>query len=207
MKRDFTWVQSIGVLFGNHKLSIGAKKTSTWNDAVDRLFLIIDGHSIHLPSLRGAKWESEFSPKTSITRTSDTNGVVLEVDGLFRITAAVVPITQEESRVHNYGITKDDCFAHLELGFKFFSLTEEVNGVLGQTYRSDYVSRVKMGVPMPVVGGAREFASTGLLEPDCSVSQFDAGKLSFTGGSSIIIQLPDLSCSSDLDAGGVICKR
>lgn len=28
MKRDFTWVQSIGVLFDDHKLFVGAKKVS-----------------------------------------------------------------------------------------------------------------------------------------------------------------------------------
>ncbi|KAM0008479.1 hypothetical protein Hdeb2414_s0004g00130881 [Helianthus debilis subsp. tardiflorus] len=31
MGRNFTWVQSLGVLFDNHKLQISAKKTSNWN--------------------------------------------------------------------------------------------------------------------------------------------------------------------------------
>ena len=42
MKRDFTWVQSIGVLFGSHQLYIGAQKTTTWDDSVDRLTITFE---------------------------------------------------------------------------------------------------------------------------------------------------------------------
>ncbi|XP_031491664.1 uncharacterized protein LOC116258580 [Nymphaea colorata] len=39
MKLALTWVQSIGVLFGNHKLFVGAKKVTGWDDAVDQLVI------------------------------------------------------------------------------------------------------------------------------------------------------------------------
>nr|KAJ0197350.1 hypothetical protein LSAT_V11C700376000 [Lactuca sativa] len=184
MGRDFTWVQSIGVLFDNHKVQISAQKTSSWDDTIDR-----------------AKWQSST---TSITRIHDTNHIIFEVENLFSITAKVVPITKEESRIHKYDITNDDCFAHLNLKFKFFSLSNEVDGVLGQTYRNDYVSKVKMGVLMPVMGGYSKFVSTNSFATDCSVAKF---KGSQEDGSSLNLQLPGLSCQSGIEGRGVVCKR
>ncbi|CAI9294563.1 unnamed protein product [Lactuca saligna] len=201
MGRDFTWVQSIGVLFDNHKVQISAQKTSSWDDTVDRISVIFDGENIFLPTSEGAKWQS-FT--TSITRIHDTNHIVVEVENLFRITAKVVPITNEESRIHNYDITNDDCFAHLDLKFKFFSLSNEVDGVLGQTYRNNYVSKVKMGVLMPVMGGYSKFVSTDSFATDCSVAKF---KSSEEDGSLLNLQLPSLSCQSGIDGRGVVCKR
>lgn len=195
MKRDFTWVQSLGILYNNHKLFISAKKTSTWNDALDHLDLAFDGQSITLPNREGVKY-LEPNSNTTITRNRDTNSVVIEVEGNFQIKARVVPITEKESSIHKYGITEDDCFAHLDLGFKFYSLSEKVNGVLGQTYGSNYVSRVKMGIEMPVLGGDKEFASSSIFSTDCAVSRF-----STTNNQ----EYDDFKCSSGMDGKGVVC--
>ncbi|XP_027083826.1 uncharacterized protein [Coffea arabica] len=171
MKRDFTWVQSLGILFDNHRIFVGAKKTATWDNTIDRLDLNLDGKPIYLSEGEGANWESITAPGVSITRSRDTNTVTIEVEGNFQIKATVVPITKRESWIHEYGIN-EDYFAHLDLGFKFYSLSGAVNGVLGQTYSSNYTSRVKMGVDMPVLGGQKEFSSSSLFSTDRAVAKF-----------------------------------
>ena len=94
-------------------------------------------------------WSPPAAPALSVTRTARANAVVVELRGVFR----VVPITAEDSRVHGYGVTEDDCrLAHLDLGFKFYDLTDDVHGVLGQTYRTDYVNRLNVTAKMPVMG-------------------------------------------------------
>ncbi|KAK1386310.1 Late embryogenesis abundant protein-related / LEA protein-related protein [Heracleum sosnowskyi] len=207
MKRDFTWVQSIAIFFDTHNFFISAQKTATWDATINHLELSFDGESIHIPETEGAIWKSETIPKASITRIGNTDNVIIEVQSIFKITAKVVPITKHESVAHNYGITEDNCFAHLNLGFKFYSLSDQVSGVLGQTYRDDYVSRVHMGASMPVLGGDKEFATSSLFATDCSVALFKASHSNEIAASSSLLQLPSLQCSSNMNGKGVICKR
>ena len=80
-----------------------------------------------------------------------------------------------------------------------------MNGILGQTYKADYVTRVNMGASMPVMGGDRDFQTSGLFAADCAVSRF-------TGGfnveeSASVLNFPSLRCASGIDGKGVVCKR
>ncbi|XP_026423813.1 uncharacterized protein LOC113320095 [Papaver somniferum] len=204
MKRDFTWVQAIGILFDDHQIYVGARKTATWDQSVDRVALSFDGQPIYLPEIEGAKWQSEVDPSITISRSSVTNRIVVEVEGNFRITANVVPITEEESSIHNYAITSEDCYAHLDLSFKFYSLSEDVNGVLGQTYAKNYVSKVKMGESMPVMGGDRKFITSNVFAKDCAVARFTGTDSTDSEFSS---EYASLTCGSGIDGTGVVCKR
>lgn len=202
MVRDFTWVQSLGILFDNHQLYVGSTRTAVWDNTIDRLELAFDGQPISLPQEEGAMWSPKSAPRVSITRARDTNVVVIEVQGNFKIKANVVPITHAESRVHKYGMTKEDCFAHLDLGFSFYSLSGDVNGVLGQTYASNYTSRAKMGVDMPVLGGDKEFGSSHIFSTDCAVARFTGHS-----DSSMNIKSNDLNCATPIGGRGIVCKK
>ncbi|XP_031500262.1 uncharacterized protein LOC116264265 [Nymphaea colorata] len=202
MKRDFTWVQSIGVLFDDHKLFIGAKKVAQWDDSIDQLAIAFDGEPVFLPTKEEAQWAPPASVLI-ITRSSRANEIVVEAVNKFKITAKVVPISKEESRIHNYGITADDCFAHLDLGFKFYSLSGSVHGVLGQTYADNYRSRAVVGMKMPVLGGDREFLSSGLFAADCAVARFKGSERAVMEGA---VDHEDIQCKSSF-TGRVICKK
>ncbi|ERN01144.1 hypothetical protein AMTR_s00002p00212240 [Amborella trichopoda] len=94
------------------------------------------------------------------------------------------------------------------MGFKFYSLSGNVSGVLGQTYRDGYKSRVKMGAAMPIMGGDREFATTNLFAADCVVSRFDRGA-SAVGADvlTVVEELEGMHCSSGLRGRGIVCKK
>ncbi|KAI3509498.1 hypothetical protein L1887_24822 [Cichorium endivia] len=109
--RDFTWVQSIGVLFDNHKVQISAQKTSSWDDTVDHISVTFDGENIFLPETRGAKWQAST---TSITRIEDTNYIVLEVENLLNIIARVkmgvlMPVMGGDSKFVSGNSFATDC--------------------------------------------------------------------------------------------------
>ncbi|XP_078170764.1 uncharacterized protein LOC144565026 [Carex rostrata] len=172
IKRDFTWIQSLGILFDNHQLFVGAEKTVVWNDDMDHLNITFDGRAVSLPLEKSARWVSAAVPRLSVSRSKASNGVVLELKGKFKIMADALPITEEDSRIHNYGVGKNDSLAHLDLGFKFYSLTDDVQGVLGQTYRPGYVNKMDVRKNMPVMGGAPKYKSSHIFATNCEVSRF-----------------------------------
>lgn len=206
-RRDPTWVQAIAVQFSGHRLYVGARKTAAWDDDTDRLAIVYDGAPVEVQGVSNARWQAPSSP-LSVTRTKAANGVVVELAGVFKITANAVPITEEDSRVHRYGLREGDCLAHLDLAFRFSSLTDDVHGVLGQTYRSSYVNRLDVAARMPVMGGERDFAASSLFATDCPVARFAAhsrGADTFAAASDEL--MTGVKCSTGLDGVGVVCKK
>ncbi|CAN6438771.1 unnamed protein product [Victoria cruziana] len=185
MNRDFTWVQSIGILFDDHKLFIGAKKVARWDDAVDQLAIAFDGEPVFLPAAENARWSS--SAAESALTISRLDGPTNEVVG--------------------YGITDDDCFAHLDLGFRFYSLAGSVDGVLGQTYADNYKSRAKIGLKMPVLGGHLQFLSSGLFAADCAAAGFSGTASGRTLAGAVDHGEEDLVCKTGFSGRGMICKK
>ncbi|XP_050369197.1 uncharacterized protein LOC126787336 [Argentina anserina] len=171
--RDFTWIQAISIMFDSHTLVIGAKRVSKWNDKVDALMVKWNGESVHIPEHVGAEWRTTGENREVIVeRTDDANYARVTVSDLVDITIRVRPIGEKEDRIHHYQIPADNSFAHLETQFTFSKLSDLVEGVLGKTYRPGYVSRVKIGVPMPIMGGEDKYKTPSLSSPLCKVCRF-----------------------------------
>ena len=105
-------------------------------------------------------------------RTDETNSVRVTVSGLVELDIGVKPIGEQENKVHNYQLPSDDAFAHLETQFRFKKSTDNFEGVLGQTYRPGYVSPVKRGVPMPMMGRENQYQTFSLFSTSCNLCRF-----------------------------------
>ncbi|KAI9090932.1 hypothetical protein K1719_028417 [Acacia pycnantha] len=76
---------------------------------------------------------------------------MVTIKDVAEILVKVVTVTKEDDMIHNYQFPLDDCFAHLEVQFRFNKLSSDVDGVLGRTYRPDFENSAKPGVTMPML--------------------------------------------------------
>ncbi|KAK8601831.1 hypothetical protein V6N13_058492 [Hibiscus sabdariffa] len=171
--RDYTWVQALAVMFDTHTLVLAAKRVSKWDDSFDALTVRWDGEAVNIPTEGDAEWRTNSEEREVIVeRTDETNGVKVTVAGLVELNVKVRAIGEHENKVHNYQLPADDAFAHLETQFKFIQASPLVEGVLGKSYRPDYVSPVKLGVPMPMMGGEDKYVTPSLYSPLCNACRF-----------------------------------
>ncbi|AES88598.1 hypothetical protein MtrunA17_Chr4g0029271 [Medicago truncatula] len=171
--RDYTWVQALSLMFDTHTLVIAANRVTQWNDNVDSLTVKWDGESVIIPTDDDAEWKTNGDEREVVVeRTDDANSVRVTVSGLLEMDIRVRPIGEKENKAHNYQLPSDDAFAHLETQFKFKNPTDSIEGVLGQTYRPSYVSPVKRGVAMPMMGGEDKYQTPSLFSTTCKLCRF-----------------------------------
>lgn len=174
--RDFTWVQALAIMFDTHTIVIAAKRVSNWDDNVDALTVSWDGEAVDIATEYWRRSNVE-ERQVVVERTDDANSIRVTIAKVVEIDIRVRPIGEKENRVHNYQLPANDAFAHLETQFRFSNLTDLVEGVLGKTYRPDYVSPVKIGVPMPMMGGEDKYQTPSLYSPLCKVCRFRFGAI------------------------------
>ncbi|KAK7312988.1 hypothetical protein VNO77_37295 [Canavalia gladiata] len=196
--RDYTWIQALGILFDSHKFTIEATPASTWNDEIDHLKLSYNGKELAIPEGHLSTWQCPEN-QLRIERTSSKNSVTVTLPELAEIYVNVVPVTKEDSRIHNYQIPDDDCFAHLEVQFKFYGLSSKVEGVLGRTYQPDFQNPAKLGVAMPVVGGEDRYRTKSLDSADCGVCLFAPAEASVKNS---LVEYGVLDCTGVANSGG-----
>ncbi|KAK1397046.1 Late embryogenesis abundant protein-related [Heracleum sosnowskyi] len=204
--RDYTWIQALGVQFGSQKFSIEATKAALWDDNIDHLKFLYNEEDVILEETPLSVWESAEG-NIKAERISGRNDVIVSISNFVEISVRVVPVTKEDNRVHNYQTPSGDCFAHLEVQFRFFSLSPEVEGVLGRTYRPDFENPAKPGVAMPVVGGEDKYKISSLLSSDCRKCIFSPTKDATEKGT-MDLEYGTLDCTSGQSKGnGIVCKK
>lgn len=127
-------MQDVAAQFPGNRLYVVALRTATWDDKADRLAIVFDGGElVQVQGAAGALWEAPASALSLyVTRTRAANGVVWwSSPGCSGSRRTLAPITEEDSTTFKF---KFYCLVHLDLAFKFYSLTDNVHGVLGQTY-------------------------------------------------------------------------
>lgn len=184
-----------------------ATKVATWDNNIDHLKFSFDSNEVVLPQGALSSWKSEKGD-VILERVSSTNSVIVSLPEIVEIGVNVVPITKEDDRVHNYQIPSDDCFSHLEVQFRFFDLSPEVEGVLGRTYRPDYESRARLGIAMAVVGGEDKYRTTSLFAADCKKCVFSSMKNGDKRPILGTINHGMMDCSDKFSGGnGIVCKK
>ncbi|KAE8125748.1 hypothetical protein FH972_020522 [Carpinus fangiana] len=175
--RDYTWIQALGILFDSYTFSLEAATAATWDDEVEHLKFSYNGNELTIPQGHLFVWTSPEND-VRVERTSDKNSVTVIFPEVAEILVNVVPVTKEDDKIHNYQIASDDCFAHLEVQFRFYCLSSKVEGVLGRTYQPNFKNPAKPGVAMPVVEGEDKYRTTLLLSSDCKSCVFSPARVS-----------------------------
>lgn len=191
--------------------TLAANKVAQWDDQVDQLLFTYDGTPFNIPQGHLSTWTSPDLNNIVVERTTKYNSVTVTLRNVVEISVKIVPITKEDDRIHKYEIPSNDCFAHLEVQFKFFNLSEKVEGVLGQTYRPDFENPVKRGVPMPIMGGENKYKTSSLVSADCNLCIFSpSSKPQYAAKLLALNTDSTLDCTSNTSSGHgsvVFCHR
>ncbi|CAN6457705.1 unnamed protein product [Victoria cruziana] len=203
--RDFTWIQALGFMYGSHTFTLGAKKVVKWDDSIDQLEFSYDGQPIVLSEGHLSEWSSP-DHDLKLERTARTNSIIAKLPEIAEVSVNVVPVTEEDDRIHKYQIPADDRFAHLEVQFRFYGLSPQVEGVIGQTYQPDFRSPVKKGVAMPIMGGEDKYRTPSLLSPECKFCKFEPNTEHVDRSSMAYPSTTD--CTSKFGNGaGIVCRK
>ncbi|VAH69978.1 unnamed protein product [Triticum turgidum subsp. durum] len=133
----------------------------TWIQALGIRFA---DHRLYMGAQKTVKWDSNVD-RLELAFDDMPIEIPTAIDAKWQSTT-------KDSRIHNYGVTEDDSLAHFDIGFKFHGLTDDVQGVLGQTYRADYVNKLSVSANMPIMGGTASYVTSDIFSTDCKVARF-----------------------------------
>ncbi|KAG5235537.1 structural constituent of cell wall [Salix suchowensis] len=180
--RDFTWIQSLGILFNSQTFSLEATRVASWDSEVDHLKFSYDGQDLK---------------DVKVERLSGKNSAIITLKDKAEIMVTAVPVTKQDDKIHSYRLPANDCFVHLRC----------IDGVLGRTYRPDFENLSKPGVAMPVLGGENNYRIASLFSTDCNSCIFSPESGS-NQDTSPVMNYGTLDCTKGASAGyGIVCRK
>ena len=137
--RDFTWIQALGILYNSQTFSLEATKAATWDSEDDHLKLTYNGQDLVIPEGSFSTW---YSPEKDlkVERVSSKNSAIITFEDRANILVNVVPVTEEDDKIHKNQVPANDCFVHLEVNLSSFTyprqLIEYLAGLTGLILRT-----------------------------------------------------------------------
>eukprot|EP00850_Spirogloea_muscicola_P021087 SM000236S08007 [mRNA] locus=s236:117732:119396:- [translate_table: standard] len=215
---DNTWVQALGILFGDKHLYIGAQQVATWDASADHLLFVLDGE---VPlAVSNTVDDSIYTSKdgrVTVIRYNKANTAEIEIENLMTLTVEARPSHQDSWTV-------DSCFVHLDLRIHFAQLSGSAMGVLGQSYHQAWMppNRPRGAVQSTyTLDDIASYTSSSLFATDCPASSFEGLPVEAIEASATAHRLALLaedddadyeeifatSCSSDKLDGGLECTK
>lgn len=190
--KPLTWIRKLGVLWGEHKITLAAREGARWQyDEGYMASIVVDGKELSLSSegesASFANGQIQISWLAAKLRSADDWVDVYSV----KIGSAVIlriTLRPEIALLR----TEHDGVVHFDIEVPKADVSTNVHGVLGQTFRPDHRHRLTKQklvyselLHTEVIpgddaegfldGSEKDYKSTGLLTADCKVSRFSGG--------------------------------
>ncbi|KAH8518541.1 hypothetical protein H0E87_000405 [Populus deltoides] len=97
--RDFTLIQTLGIIYNSQTFSLEAPKAATWDSEVDHLKLTYNGQDLVILEGSFSTW---YSPEKDlkVERVSSKNSAIITLEDRANILVNVVPVTEEDDKIH-----------------------------------------------------------------------------------------------------------
>eukprot|EP00271_Cylindrocystis_brebissonii_P021310 TRINITY_DN7526_c0_g1_i1.p1 TRINITY_DN7526_c0_g1~~TRINITY_DN7526_c0_g1_i1.p1 ORF type:complete len:455 (+),score=55.21 TRINITY_DN7526_c0_g1_i1:251-1615(+) len=189
-KRRTTWISGLAIIAGGMHLYVEAFQEATWDPFLDHIAIYMNGTNLNIPapgykaspSAEASRWESANDQVLIIRRR--VNEARIQIAGLLDLIVKTDAVPSELWSAAS-------CFVHLDMEFRQLAVSDEVHGVLGQTYRPmriqasrqramfnqediDDVDAAVLGKQLgpAIIGHMQDYRSSGLWATDCKYGKF-----------------------------------
>jgi Root cap len=140
--KPLTWIRKVGILWGKHTIELEAREGSEWkyqNGYMSRI--LVDGREVSLNSQGESATFDEGKIEILWAAAKQRSGD--DYIDVYHVTVGntlkmIAKIRPEVALLR----TNEDGIVHFTLEFPVLHLSENVHGVLGQTYRPDHKDRL-----------------------------------------------------------------